>query len=257
MKKAVTLLFAVVALVLVSAVPALAVSLLSETFDAYNTGGLVAMAGGNWASHSGTIPTDIQVLAAGKGKYVKGDMAATADDNRTFAQQDSSAKTYACFRVRIPSIASGAPRTTYFAHFKDTGTFNFAARVFVAPSGTTFSFGLSVAATAMSVQWATALNYDQWYTVAISYNGATGTDRAELWVDPVNEASTKITATATGITSIFVSSFALRQSNAGSGTLWKWDVDDIGVGTTFADACTSGPTPTRTTTWGRVKSIYR
>jgi hypothetical protein len=37
---------------------------------------------------------------------------------------------------------------------------------------------------------------------------------------------------------------------------WNWVVDNLGVGTTFDDAC-ARPTPTTKSTWGKVKSIYR
>jgi len=230
--------------------PASAIVFWSETFS-YANGNLAVtpnVSGTNWTSHSGTSGVDIQV----NGGVAVGNMAAAYDDNRTFTAQDSTATTYACFRVMIPAIV-GAPRTNYFAHFKDTGTFNFASRVFVAPQGTTFSFGLAVYSGTMQVQWPTALNYDQWYTVAIKYDGAG--DAADLWVDPVTEGSPKISATASGA-SHFVSAFALRQSSTGTGTVWTFNVDNIMVGTTFDDLCPN-PTPTRQSTWGHVKSIYR
>jgi hypothetical protein len=34
-------------------------------------------------------------------------------------------------------------------------------------------------------------------------------------------------------------------------------IDDISVGTSFADACGTAPVPTRSATWGRIKTIYR
>lgn len=245
MRKVTTCLGLLVAAAAALAAPAMAVSLLSETFT-YPDGNLVP--NGGWANHSG-VGTDIQVLSG----VAVGDMNSAPDDNRTFAAQDTFSTTYACFNVRIPN-PGGTPRTNYFAHLKDGTTTNFVARVFVAPQGTTFSFGLSVFSGTMAVQWATALNYDQWYTVVIRYNPAT--DTATLWVNPVTELSTNITTTAAA-PAFSVSAFALRESNTGTGTLWKYNVDNVGVGTTFDDACASGPTPTRGTTWGRLKSIYR
>ena len=228
--------------------PAAAIVHWSETF-AYPNGGLVAGSGGNWATHSGA-GTDIQVTSG----VAVGDMNQAPDDNRTFTAQDTTVKTYACFRVMIPSIA-GAPRTNYFAHLKDGTTTNFVCRVFVAPQGTTFSFGLSVFSGTMAIQWPTALNYDQWYTVAIKYDPVGSSDTCELWVDPVDESSPKITATAI-VPSFGVSAFALRQSSTGTGTAWRFNVDNIMVGSDFADLCPN-PTPTRSSTWGQVKSIYR
>src|SRR5690349_3470245 len=117
------------ATVMLSASSAFATTLLTEAFS-YANGGLVAGSGGNWTTHSGT-GTDIQVVSG----HAAGDMASAPDDNRTFTAQTATSKTYACFTVNIPSVV-GTPSTNYFAHFKDTGTINFAARVFVVPSGT-------------------------------------------------------------------------------------------------------------------------
>jgi hypothetical protein len=161
----------------------------------------------------------------------------------------------------IPNPA-GTPRVQYFAHFKDTGTMNFLTRVFVAPQGATFSFGLAHFSSTMQVQWPTALNYGQWYTVAIRYNGAN--DTSTLWVNPVDPlwqaqsiSCTSVIGIYTNPASIPLSAFALRQSSAGTGGVtWKWDVDNIEVGTTFQGVCPQ-PTPTRGTTWGQVKAIYR
>jgi hypothetical protein len=231
----------------IAATPAFAANLLTESF-AYPDGNLTTSSGGNWATHSGS-GTDIQVVSG----YAAGDMSQAPDDNRSFAAQTATAKTYACFRVRIPAI-SGTPRTNYFAHLKDSGTSNFAARVFVAPQGNTFSFGLSVSSSTMAAQWPAALNYDQWYTVVIDYDAAAGT--ADLWVDPVDESSTMISASG-GATGTLISSFALRQSSTGTGTAWMYNVDDIGVGTNFIDTGCGAPTSTRGSTWGRVKTLYR
>lgn len=218
--------------------------LMTETFS-YPDGGLVAVSGGNWATHSGS--GDITVVS---GKAA-GDMALGADDNRTFTAQGATAKTYACFLAMIPTPAA-APVTNYFAHLKDTGTSNFAARVGVVASGATFTFALGATSFTTPTAWPTALNYNQWYIVATSYDAATGT--CEMWIDPANELSPKITVTG-GTTGFAISSFALRQSNTG-GTAWKFSVDDIGVGTSFTDACQQA-TPTSQTTWGRIKQIYR
>jgi hypothetical protein len=240
----------------VFAAPASAVNLLTEPFT-YSNGGIVAVSGGNWTNHSGT-GTDITITS---GQAV-GIMSNAPDDNRTFTAQSATAKTYACFQVTIPSTAS--PATNYFAHFKDSSTSIFAARVYVMPSGTTFTFGLSVIACAspcVIAAWPTALNYDTPYTIVIDYDATAGS--ADLWVNPTLETDTKIshnTFSGTGpATGIPVSSFALRQSSSAipSGTSsWTYKVDNLGVGTDFASACPT-TTPTRDASWGRMKAIYR
>jgi hypothetical protein len=247
MKKLVTTILSTALCATLFASAASASVLLIENFN-YPAGGLVANSGGNWTNHSGA-GTDITILPSFD---VVGDMNSAPDDNRTFLAQSATAKTYACLRVMIQD-PGGAPRNNYFFHFKDTGTFNFAARLFVAPQGSTFSFGIGSTG-AMTAQWPTALLYDRYYYVTVSYDASTGV--SELWVNPANELSPKVTATA-GTTGFLLSAVALRESNSsGTGVLWKYQVDAIGVGTTFDDAC-GNATPTSGTTWGQVKTIYR
>lgn len=234
-----------------AAAPAMALSLLTDTFT-YANGNLVP--NGGWANHSGT-GTDIQVTGA----VAVGNMNNAPDDNRSFTVQDSMGSTYACFQCMIPAPAAGAlVRNNYFAHLKDGGTQNFLTRVFVAPVGASFTFGLSHFSSTMSNQWATTLNYGQWYTVVIKYSGTART--SSLWVDPVNESSTSIVTTyAGGPGRSVISSFALRQSSAGSGgTPFSYSVDNLSVATTFADlGCGSQGTPVRGSTWGQLKHTYR
>lgn len=235
--------FVAMALIAMAATPSFATVLMSEGF-AYSNGNLVP--NGGWANHSGT-GTDIQVTA---GRAV-GDMASAPDDNKSFTAQTASAKTYYCLEVVIPSIV-GAPRLNYFAHLKDTGTINFAGRLGVAPSGSTFTFALGSTAFTTPTNWGTALSYDTNYRVVVSYNASTGT--SEMWVNPANELSTKVTSTGTA--GFLISAFAMRESNTGTGTLWKFSVDNVGVGNTFDEAC-SQFTPAKSPTWGQVKVIYR
>lgn len=257
MKKATLLVTALALLALAG--PALAVSFWSETFS-YSAGALTAVTP-NWTTHSGTGggATDIQVSSG----VAVGNMSNAPDDNRVFGvTQSATAKTYACFSVMIPQPAA-APVLNYFAHFKDSGTFNFGARVYVAPSGNTFTFGLSLGSCAspcVVALWPVALNYGQWYTVATLYDAQAGL--AKLWVDPAGEGSLSISHnTWSGTTSqvgFQLTAFALRQSTSGTGgtSNWLYDVDNIQVGTAFSDLCPS-PTGTNNSTWGRLKTLYR
>ena len=257
----------VLGLAAILAAPASAVSFWSETFS-YSNGNLAvspSVSGGNWTNHStGTsAPTDIQVVSG----TAKGDMSQQPDDNRTFTARGTGDSTYACMVVRIPSPSTTPVVNNYFAHFKDTGTINFLGRVFVLPvtgAPGNFTFGVSVSSvntTVPPVSWGTALNFDQDYVVVVQYNAAAG--RAKLWVDPINEGSTSITSNTSSstITPIAISAFALRQSSSGSpasgSSSWTFVVDNLGVGTSFDDACTGGPTPARSESWGRLKVLYR
>ena len=73
-------------------------------------------------------------------------------------------------------------------------------------------------------------------------------------------------ALAAATAALAVAGFGLRQSASASalpaspayvGTAdWGFSVDNLGVGSTFDDACAI-PTPTRPATWGQVKGLYR
>ena len=237
---------------------AMAGSLMNETFT-YVDGGLVAVSGGNWATHSGT-GTDIAV----SGGVAAGLMTNAPDDNRLLSSaRTATDKTYACFRLRVPT-QTAALVCNYFAHFMVNST-TFRSKVFVTPSGSSYTLGLSVTANAagaplappvapLGATWGTTLNYDQWYSVAISYDANGGV--SELWVDPADESSTKITATDGSAAAGALTAFGLRQSST-SGAAFSYNVDNLSVGTTFADACNGFPTPTSTTSWGQIKTIYR
>ena len=110
------------------------------------------------------------------------------------------------------------------------------------------------------------LTYGQKYNVVINYDPVNHS--STLWVNPASELSTSVSNTNTLITALAVSGFGLRESNtastlpaspAYSGTAdIQYSVDNLGVGTTFADACQQYlSTPATRSTWGRVKSIYR
>jgi hypothetical protein len=244
--------------------PALAATIMSETF-AYSDGNLVPNgAPFAWANFSGAV-TDIQVAsgrATGFGPNAN-------DDHALFTPQATSAVTYACFRATIPA-PSGQPKPIYFAMLKDGGTSIFVARVYVLPLPTAgeWTFGISYSSTSATVgvvPWsATTLAYGTDYTIAIKYDPAAFT--ATLWVDPVDESSTSVSIVGTAA-AVAVSGFGLRQS-ATAATLpaspayvgsadWGFSVDNIGVGTTFTSACVPVPTPTIKSTWGMLKTIYR
>ena len=251
---------ALLALATVAASPAFAISIFADGF-AYANGNLVP--NGAWANYSG-INIDIQVVA---GRATGGGVPNNQnDDHRLFAAQPTTSKTYACFIANIPPIA-GAPKPIYFAELKDAGAANLVSRVYVVslPTGG-WTFGIShssTSATAGITAWTAPLNFNQDYTLVINYDPVNKS--STLWVNPFTEASPSVTDTNALIAALAVSGFGLRQSNSAStlplgqfpGTIdWNWSVDNLGVGTTFDDAC-SRPTPTQKSTWGSLKAAYR
>jgi hypothetical protein len=83
----------------------------------------------------------------------------------------------------------------------------------------------------------------------------------------VTESSASVTDVNVAIAALAVQGFGLRESFSAStlpppyttsGTAIQYSVDNLGIGTTFADACAQyQSTPAQRSTWGYVKSIYR
>lgn len=252
----------VLGLIACFAIPAMAASILTESFT-YPDGNLTP--NGGWAIYSGA-GTDVQVVS---GRAV-GNHANAPDDHILFAVQPIDTKTYACFKVKITD-PGGAPKAVYFAELKDAGASILVSRTYVLPLiAGGFTFGISHTSTSATVgitPWSnTTLNYGQEYQIVINYDPVNHS--STLWVDPVNESSTSVTDVNATATAVAVQGFGLRESgtastfpanavfNAGT-TNWVYSVDDLGVGTSMADACNSGVVPVDRSTWGTLKQIYR
>jgi hypothetical protein len=147
---------------------------------------------------------------------------------------------YSKFTVNFAALPTGNGGG-YFAHYRDTGTVNFRARVFAETNGAAPGFfrvgiangGFAVAAVPVD------LNLNTTYTVVTRYN--VGSASSTIWVNPVSESSPS--ATATDPTNpVDIWSFALRQdgSSGGIGVLY---LDDLKIGTSFSDVFTSVTPP--------------
>jgi hypothetical protein len=249
---------------------AFAGNLLNESFT-YTDGPLAGLnpglpAAGPWAIYNGAV--DIKVVG---GVAVGGSPAITygdADDHVPFAIRTLLEPTYACFDVIIPAI-SGAPKLIYFAGFNTTAnTSLMMARVFVASfSGGGWTFAISNTSNNASwgvTSWPSALAFDTRYTLVIKYDPTTHT--STLWVNPATETSPSVSNVRGDLGAVQVNTFFLRQS-ASQGTFppgsptgtvdWSWRVDNVGVGTSFAEACYTVPVPVNGSTWGQLKSLYR
>jgi len=257
MKRFATLL----ALLAISAAPAFATVLLSDGFS-YVNGPLPP--NGGWANFSGA-GTEIQVVS---GRAVV-DHNSAPDDQILFPVQSTSSKTYACFDVIVPAGAA-QPKAVYFAMLKDGGTSVFVSRVYVvglSSGGMTFAIShSSTSATVGLTPWTAPIVAGQKYNIVINYDPVNKS--STMWVNPVNELSASVTDTNGAIAAVAVQGFGLRQSSTastlpatpaypGSANI-QVSVDNLGVGTTFADACQQyQSTPTQRSTWGMVKQIYR
>jgi hypothetical protein len=242
-------------LVLTAMLAAMALPLMAQVqfYDPFNYSNGVStnVSGGLWVRHSGTSGDS---LVFNQRLQVFG--TRTDDVNRSFPTNQSGM--FAAFTENMSSLPTN-PDGSYFAHFKDNGTFNFRARIFAvtdpnAPYNVTpgyYRIGVAYAngdASAPNVMGPSAvfpmdlaLNTD--YQVVLGYDNVLG--EATVWVnpdpalassDPGNPSSFSTDAFATGLTN-GISALAFRQ-NSGQG---QQTVDNVVVGINFSDVVTNVP----------------
>lgn len=233
---------------LLASMPAMGAQLLNETFS-YPDGDLTAVSGGTWTAHNGGGARPIKVLA---GEITLGQGGGSGeDDGRGFAARTPTDVTYACFDVKVPAQPAVSD-DRYFFHFMTTGLFNFRARVFVGPAaaGGDFVFKIDNDAAPPDATYPVESFFDVTYHIVVRYDAST--NAATLWVNPVTEASTSVTSSG-GVGGVdALDRAAVRQDSSGNSTQV---FDNLVVGEGFGDC--DGVTPTRSSTWGRMKSLYR
>ena len=208
--------------------------LASDDFS-YSDGGLLAVSGGVWGSHSGIGTLPVQV-ADGKVSLLQGPNS-REDVSILLSEPISAGVTlYAGFDVSVTAGSEDA----YFAHFRGTNG-ALVGRVYVsAPkSGGDFTFGVSANASTVDATSSSDTTFGETYRVVLSYNYDTGV--SEVYVAPDDGVSTP-TLVATSTTSwaaMPVHQFALRQSLGNSTQV----VDNLVVATSLAEA-SAIPEPT-------------
>lgn len=232
-----------------------AASVLSDDFN-YSDGPITSVSGGNWTLHSGTDadPTALNINSA-RAIINQGDThAAGVDANRLLSSSfdgsvDNSTKLYSAFTVNFSALpVNGDSDGSYFAHLKSSAANEFYARIGANTDGAAAgTFRLAIVNetwnVANSVEFPQDLNLNTTYLVVSRLDLAT--DQSTLWVDPVDESSTSVTATDTITygTPGAINAYALRQGVSGTGAPGILAVDSLRVGTSFADA-TGVPEPT-------------
>ena len=233
--------------------PASAALVLSDTFS-YPDGDITTAAGSPWTVHSGSTPANI---AGGQLRIASGN---TADVNAPLAgapyASNSDAILYASFKIKM--TAQPTALGTYFAHFKDTNSgtaAGFGGRIWSSSSNaianvvlpaSKFRLGIAngTAANVGSGQIDQDLDLNTTYFIVTRFVPNTGV--ATIWLSPTNETDPSVTATDAGTStrpnSIDVVAYAFRQ-NGGEGTML---IDDLRVGTTFADVAGTNNPPSLT-----------
>lgn len=206
-----------------------AASLFSDNFNTYADGSLTTVSGGIWANHSGTTnQVDVQ----------SGAVNLTATESEDVNAQITggpytSGLLYYSLTVNfsvLPAVAGG-----YFAHFKDATTAGLRARLFATTNGAAPGFyrlGINNGSTPISATFSTDLSLGSAYQAVVRYDA--GLVATTLWVNPTLETDPSVTATDV-VTSLPITSIALRQSTASGSGMGTLTVDNVLVGTSFAD----------------------
>lgn len=198
-------------------------------FFTYPNGPLVVNSFGLWATHSGTAnQVDVQ------DGWINITQNESEDVNAKLIGEPyevaSTAQLYSRFTLNYTElpILTG----TYFAHFKDDGTFNFRARVWGVTNGAApgkYRVGIgNTSGTAPGEIFPMDLEPGVDYTVVTRIVVATGL--STLWINPSSEASPSVTDNAP-VSPVALTSYAFRQA-ANEGTL---KLGDLIVGLSFAD----------------------
>lgn len=213
--------------------------ILNEPF-AYPDGSIAGpgnVSGDEWITHSGTTG---QVDVASE--VVSLSQSESEDVSRLLPGGPYSSGTlYASFKINLSTLPGG--NGTYFFHYRDTGTINFRARVFLTSTNAgpgTFRVGITAggnAPTLIPVDLSLATEYK----LVVRYNAAA--PAATLWINPTSEDAVTSRADSTDTTSAVAIHFVcLRQAGASPG-MGVLTFDDLLVGTEFSDVQTVGGPP--------------
>jgi hypothetical protein len=216
--------------------PAGATQLFQDRFT--TNGPLVGVNG--WLSHSGAGAKAIQVS---NGRISVAQSAGSGeDDNHPFATQGTTGKTYVGFELTVPAGSVMGTTNDYFIHFRPSpDTLNFVTRVFVGPPTAGGDYNIGVGSGSLTTTpfatWSTGLSFGTSYRIVAAYDPVSG--GSQLWVNPVNEASTSInTGASATVTNRTVSSIAVRQASPTGATssqlIGRRVGDDLGPGLSVA-----------------------
>jgi len=269
MKKIATSLLVVAAVAAFGVSASSAAPLLVENFSYSTPSGLVGQ--GGWAAHSGA-GTNAQTVNAGNLSYagypssgigaLLGPIATSGEDtNRGFTGITSGT---AYFSALI-NVASSQTTGDYFIHFCDglITSNTFRGRVFVKKdaSSTNYALGIQFGSTLNAVYTPFSFTPGSTHLIVVkyTYNAGATNDVASLFVDPVincNEPAATVTTTdATQADATNLDFICVRQGSATAAA--SVQVDGIRVANNWIDATCDPATPTQSSTWGKVKVLYR
>lgn len=220
-----------------SGLPIPAAVVLTDTFD-YPDGPLVTASESRWTTHSGTAgQTDVvsrQVqLTQGESEDVN-----AALDGQPYLPA-GGATLYVKLTVNFSELPKGAGG--YFAHFNAAS--NQRGRLFATTNGAAAGFfrvGVSAAAASASAVLDTDLALNTPHLLVCRYSVADAL--STLWLAPTAESDPGVTSTDAASPAA-ISAFAFRQSLSSGHGMGALAIDDLIIGTAFADVVpiTTGP----------------
>ena len=207
--------------------------------------GPLQQVGIDWTRVSGSsndlVVTDGNITFNGylgaKGRKATMTNGANDDVKLSFTGQSTFGTTVYCGFVLDVQNNTGLSPTGVYCFILGFGVTNFAARIYIKSSGTSYQLGISKTTTAPS-SWSAVLNVNTPHLVIMGYQILPGnsTDIASLWIDPIittNPPPADFTSTY-GVdfgSAASMDSFFLRQAPGSPNA----SVDDITISTNWAD----------------------
>lgn len=217
-----------------------------------NSGDSILVAGGN-LSYSG--------LAASVGNKITYGGTGT-DYYRGFTSQ-TSGTVYCSFLLNVTSIGTLGTTGGYILALTDGTTTNFASTLWIRLSGTSdFNIGINPRTTTANTVWLpNTLNVNTTYLVVIALNSVSGTtnDISKIWINPVSlggvEPTPDLTSTNTGTDLTSIQRVLLRQPGTAAEAPAVLEIDEMRVGTTWADVTPTGTISGSTLTAGTLTNF--
>jgi hypothetical protein len=208
----------------------------------------------DWATHSGTA-SQIQRIAGNltlsgfatpSGNKVA-IVAGNSEDVNKDLGSDLTGDIYASALINVSNLTGLTTTGDYFLHLATTAGMtvtNFASRLFIKATATGFNLGIvnhsggGSTPSYVPTEYATGSTY----LVVMKYNTTSNT--ANLWVNPViggAEPAPLLTNNTGTNTATQIRSICIRQAGTGSAGTGNIQIDEIRVGTTWADVTPTGP----------------
>lgn len=215
-----------------------------DTFN-YPDGNLTTVSGGLWVGHSGSgFNDDIEVK---NGNALVRNSGSEDANRQTGSIMGANDVWYyaATFRLDDKGASVDGMNEDYFLHFKDSGTFNFNARLLPTNPSGGGDYSLAIAASSLGdgrADWASDLNYGDNVCVVVEWNNGTG--EATLWVNPIDSNSPSVTDDELADAMRDIESLAIRQDFISPGTPNNLiRLHNVSVATSWDEAKNALPEP--------------